>query len=127
MRDEPVRCPWATTDPLYIAYHDVEWGVPQHNDTRLFEMLLLEGAQAGLSWLTILRKRDAFRKAFAGFDYTKVARFTPAHAITANAHDYEAPMAPGDRRYLAGVFEAEIRQLERLLGWDCSDWLSEAT
>jgi len=68
------RCGWATT-PLGIAYHDKEWGVPVHDDRVLFEFLLLEGAQAGLSWETILRKRDAYRKAFAGFDPVKVSRF----------------------------------------------------
>jgi DNA-3-methyladenine glycosylase I len=69
------RCPWATRDPTYVAYHDVEWGVPLHDDERLFEMLVLEGAQAGLSWLTILRKRDAYRRAFDGFDAARVARY----------------------------------------------------
>jgi DNA-3-methyladenine glycosylase I len=69
------RCEWAGVDPLYVAYHDEEWGVPVHEDRRLFEFLLLEGAQAGLSWITILRKRDAYRRAFAGFDPAKVARF----------------------------------------------------
>jgi len=69
------RCPWAGTDPLYVRYHDREWGVPVHNDRRLFEMLILEGAQAGLSWITILRKRPAYRRAFAGFDARRVARF----------------------------------------------------
>jgi DNA-3-methyladenine glycosylase I len=72
-----VRCAWATT-PLGIAYHDKEWGVPAHDERTLFEFLILEGAQAGLSWETILRKRDAYRRAFAGFDPAKVARFTPA-------------------------------------------------
>lgn len=71
------RCTWVTEDPLYIAYHDEEWGVPLHDDRALFEFLILEGAQAGLSWLTVLRKREAYRKAFAGFDPEKVARFTP--------------------------------------------------
>ena len=70
------RCPWCASDPLYRAYHDLEWGVPLHDDTRLFEMLTLEGAQAGLSWLTILRKREGYRRAFAGFDPEKVAAFT---------------------------------------------------
>jgi len=73
-----VRCPWAGTDPLYVAYHDTEWGVPSHDDRHLFEMLLLEGAQAGLSWITILRKRESYREAFEGFDPARVARFTPA-------------------------------------------------
>jgi DNA-3-methyladenine glycosylase I len=71
------RCGWAKT-PLGIAYHDKEWGVPAHDDVVLFEFITLEGAQAGLSWETILNKRDAYRKAFAGFDPAKVARFTPA-------------------------------------------------
>jgi DNA-3-methyladenine glycosylase I len=70
------RCEWART-PLSIAYHDAEWGVPTHDDIVLFEFITLEGAQAGLSWETILRKRDAYRDAFAGFDPVKVARFTP--------------------------------------------------
>ena len=69
------RCPWGDTHPLYIAYHDTEWGVPQHDDTRLFEMLLLEGAQAGLSWLTILKKREGYRRAFSQFDPRKIARY----------------------------------------------------
>jgi DNA-3-methyladenine glycosylase I len=75
----PTRCGWVPADqPLYLAYHDVEWGVPVHDDQRLFEMLTLEGAQAGLSWSTILNKREGYRRAFAGFDPAKVARFTPS-------------------------------------------------
>lgn len=74
---EPARCPWCGTDPLYVAYHDQEWGVPVHDDARWFEFLVLEGAQAGLSWLTILRKRENYRAAFAGFDVQQVARYTP--------------------------------------------------
>jgi len=69
------RCAWAGSDPLMIAYHDEEWGVPQRDSRMLWEMLMLEGFQAGLAWITVLRKRDAFRKAFAGFDPAKVARF----------------------------------------------------
>jgi|SRR5580704_9180001 DNA-3-methyladenine glycosylase I len=69
------RCGWASGGPLEIAYHDTEWGVPSHDDRHLFEMLILEGAQAGLSWSTILRKRENYRKAFAGFDPARVARF----------------------------------------------------
>lgn len=69
------RCPWAT-DPLMIEYHDTEWGVPLHDDTGLFEALVLDGAQAGLSWLTILRKRENYRKAYHGFDPARVARYT---------------------------------------------------
>ena len=72
---EKTRCAWAGPDPLYRAYHDREWGVPVHDDRTLFEFLLLEGAQAGLSWLTILRKRERYRRAFAGFDPRRVARF----------------------------------------------------
>jgi DNA-3-methyladenine glycosylase I len=71
----PNRCGWARGGPLEIAYHDREWGVPSRDDRHLFEMLILEGAQAGLSWSTILRKRENYRKAFAGFDPTRVARF----------------------------------------------------
>jgi DNA-3-methyladenine glycosylase I len=72
---ELVRCGWCGADPLYVAYHDEEWGVPVRDDQRLFEFLILEGAQAGLSWITILRKREAYRKAFAEFDPNEVARF----------------------------------------------------
>jgi len=75
MAETDRRCPWCGNDPLYRDYHDHEWGVPLHEDTRLFEMLTLEGAQAGLSWLTILRKREGYRRAFAGFDPRKVAAF----------------------------------------------------
>ena len=76
MKTKP-RCEWCGTDPLYVAYHDDEWGVPSHDDRHLFEMLILEGAQAGLSWSTILKKRSAYREAFDGFDPEKVARYTP--------------------------------------------------
>jgi DNA-3-methyladenine glycosylase I len=70
------RCAWVPeSDPLYVAYHDEEWGVPSHDGRHLFELLVLEGAQAGLSWSTILRKREGYRKAFAGFEVAKVARF----------------------------------------------------
>ncbi|MBX6318240.1 DNA-3-methyladenine glycosylase I [Pigmentiphaga sp.] len=73
----PARCVWAGNDPLYIAYHDEEWGRPVADDTALFERISLEGFQSGLSWLTILRKRPAFRRAFAGFDIDAVAAFGP--------------------------------------------------
>lgn len=72
------RCGWCGEDPLYQAYHDTEWGVPSRDDRHLFEMLILEGAQAGLSWITILRKRERYREVFEGFDPARVARFTPA-------------------------------------------------
>ena len=80
MTDQPetTRCSWCGSDPLYCSYHDREWGVPVHDDRLLFEFLTLEGAQAGLSWLTILRKRLAYRAAFAGFDPAVVARFDAA-------------------------------------------------
>lgn len=72
------RCGWAGTDPLYVAYHDEEWGVPAHDDRTLFEFLILEGAQAGLSWSTILKKRDNYRRAFDGFDPAAVAAYDEA-------------------------------------------------
>jgi DNA-3-methyladenine glycosylase I len=72
------RCPWCGSDPLYVDYHDREWGTPLHDEARHFEFLLLETQQAGLSWITILRKREAYRRAFKGFDPEKVARFRPS-------------------------------------------------
>lgn len=76
------RCRWPGDDPLYVAYHDKEWGVPLRDGRALFEMLQLEGAQAGLSWITILRKRENYRRAFDGFDPAKIARYTPAKIDT---------------------------------------------
>jgi DNA-3-methyladenine glycosylase I len=73
------RCPWCGADPLYVAYHDDEWGRPLRDPGALFELLCLEGAQAGLSWLTVLRKRENYRRAFDGFDAARIARYTPAH------------------------------------------------
>ena len=75
MKNEKETCGWAGTDQLYIAYHDKEWGMPVHDDRKIFEFLVLESAQAGLSWITILRKRENYRQAFAGFDPVKVALF----------------------------------------------------
>lgn len=72
---EKIKCPWVNKNPKMIAYHDTEWGVPLHDDKKLFEFLVLEGAQAGLSWETVLNKRENYRKAFAGFDPKKVAKF----------------------------------------------------
>jgi DNA-3-methyladenine glycosylase I len=97
----PMRCEWAGEDPLYITYHDLEWGVPIHDDRRLFEFLILEGAQAGLSWSTILRKREGYRRAFAAFDPSQVARFDPGRveelmadpAIVRNRRKIEAAVA----------------------------------
>ncbi len=73
-----IRCKWAGADPLYIRYHDTEWGVPLHDDQKLFEFLTLEGAQAGLSWLTILKKREYYRNAFDNFNVAKISEYTPA-------------------------------------------------
>jgi DNA-3-methyladenine glycosylase I len=75
--DGLTRCPWPKQDPLYVAYHDQEWGVPEWDDRALFEKLMLDGFQAGLSWITILRKRENFRRAFDDFDPEKIARYTP--------------------------------------------------
>ncbi|WP_029902916.1 DNA-3-methyladenine glycosylase I [Prevotella sp. 10(H)] len=75
-KTETIRCGWAGNDPLYIKYHDEEWGIEVTDDKTMFEFLVLEGAQAGLSWITILRRREGYRKAFAGFDVEKVAKFT---------------------------------------------------
>ncbi len=77
----PRRCAWVTTDPLYVAYHDLEWGVPVHDDRKLFEMLILEGAQAGLSWITVLKRRTGYRQAFADFDPERVASFSEADIL----------------------------------------------
>ncbi|NDA46881.1 MAG: DNA-3-methyladenine glycosylase I [Alphaproteobacteria bacterium] len=76
--DGKARCPWPGDDPLYISYHDEDWGVPEWDGRALFEKLILDGFQAGLSWITILRKREAFRKAFDGFDPERMARYTPS-------------------------------------------------
>src|SRR5947207_7029780 len=85
--DGRMRCPWPGTDPLYVAYHDEEWGVPEFDSRALFEKLILDGFQAGLSWITILRKRDAFRAAFDQFDPEKIARYDRAkiEALMQNA------------------------------------------
>ncbi len=75
---DKIRCPWCGDDPLYMEYHDTEWGVPLYDNQKLFEFLILEGAQAGLSWITVLRKRENYRKAFDNFDPVKIARYTEA-------------------------------------------------
>ncbi len=77
MKNNKTRCAWVGTEPLYLAYHDEEWGVPCYDDRALFELLILEGAQAGLSWITILKKRDNYRRLFDNFDAAKIARYTP--------------------------------------------------
>lgn len=84
---DPPRCKWPGADPLYLDYHDHEWGVPLRDSRALFEMLQLEGAQAGLSWITILRKRENYRRAFDGFDPVKIARYTPAKIETLMANE----------------------------------------
>ncbi|MDZ7696374.1 MAG: DNA-3-methyladenine glycosylase I [Deltaproteobacteria bacterium] len=86
MNPDKKRCPWAVSDPLLIRYHDEEWGVPLHGDKKLFEFLILEGFQAGLSWLTLLKKRENFRRAFDRFDFDKVARY-PQKKIEALMND----------------------------------------
>ena len=95
----PTRCPWAGTDPLYVDYHDLEWGVPVHDDRHLFEFLCLEGAQAGLAWITILRKREGYRRVFDGFDPAKLARWTPARIARA----LQDPGIVRNRLKVAGV------------------------
>ena len=83
--DGKVRCGWVGDDPLYLDYHDREWGVPLRDERRLFELLILEGAQAGLSWITILRKRENYRAAFDGFDPSAIARYGPDKAASLKA------------------------------------------
>ena len=97
--DAPVRCPWCGTDPLYTAYHDTEWGVAERDSRALFEKLVLDGFQAGLSWITILRKRDNFRRAFDGFDPERLARWTEADVARALAD-------PGIVRHRGKIEEA---------------------
>lgn len=106
--DGRARCWWPGTDPLYVTYHDTEWGVPERDDRALFEKLILDGFQAGLSWITILRKRDAFRTAFAGFEPENIARFGEAEkaalmldtGIVRNRAKIDATVA-GARAWLA--------------------------
>lgn len=104
----PCRCAWCGSDPAYVAYHDHEWGVPSHDDRHLFEMLILEGAQAGLSWLTILRRRAGYRQAFEQFDAERVAAYTEA--------DIQRLLAdPGIVRNRLKV-EAAVRTARAVLG-----------
>ena len=117
---EPARCGWVTEDPLYLAYHDREWGVPMHDDRRLFEMLVLEGAQAGLSWITILRRREGYRRAFAGFDPERVARFGARETAALLAdpgiirNRAKVAAAIGNARAVLAV-QDELGSLDRLL------------
>ena len=111
MQTTSYRCAWAESDPLNVEYHDQEWGVPVHDENRLFEMITLEGAQAGLSWLTILRKRQGYRKAFAGFDPQRVAGFD----------ERTVDMLVGDAGIVRhrGKIEATINNARRILAlWD---------
>lgn len=117
-----VRCPWCGENPLYVAYHDREWGVPCHDDTKLFEFLLLEGAQAGLAWITILRKRENYRRAFADFDAETISRWAEADVnrlladagIVRNRRKIEAAITNArsylDVREAFGTFDAYLWQ-----------------
>ena len=116
------RCAWAGTDPLYVTYHDEEWGVPLHDDRRLFEMLILEGAQAGLSWITILRKRDAYRKAFDGFDPEQVARYRQARDRTPAAQRGHRPQPAEDRRAPCGTRRRFSRCSREFGSFDAYIW-----
>ena len=115
------RCPWSGTDPLYVEYHDVEWGVPVHDDRKLFEFLVLEGMQAGLSWITILRKRENFRRAFAGFDAEKVARFGKADVRRLMA---DAGIIRHEQKILAAIGNAAafLRVREEFGTFDAYVW-----
>jgi DNA-3-methyladenine glycosylase I len=116
------RCEWAGSDPLYQAYHDQEWGVPVHDERHLFEMLILEGAQAGLAWITILRKREGYRRAFAGFDPRRMARFGPRDVkrLLADSgivrHEGKIRAAIGNAAALLAL-QAEGQSLDRLV-WE---------
>jgi DNA-3-methyladenine glycosylase I len=115
------RCPWSGSDPLYVDYHDKEWGVPVHDDRKLFEFLVLEGMQAGLSWLTILRKRENFRRAFAGFDAEKVARFGKREVARLMA---DAGIVRNELKILSAVTNAKalLRVREELGSFDQYLW-----
>src|SRR2546423_3180644 len=120
------RCPWPKQDPLYLAYHDEEWGVPEYDDRALYEKLVLDGFQAGLSWITILRKRENFRSAFDGFDPQKIARYTPKKVerlmqdvgIVRNRMKIEGAVLSA-RAYLTAMEEGS--GFSRLL-WGFGDW-----
>ena len=115
------RCPWSGNDPLYCEYHDREWGVPVHDDRKLFEFLILEGMQAGLSWITILRKRENFRRAFAGFDPEKIARFGKRDVARLMA---DAGIIRNEQKVLAAIGNAAafLRVREELGTFDEYMW-----
>ncbi|WP_295882900.1 DNA-3-methyladenine glycosylase I [uncultured Thiohalocapsa sp.] len=116
--DPTTRCPWCGTDPLYVAYHDEEWGVPLRDERRLFELLILEGAQAGLSWLTILRKREGYRRVFEGFDPERMAAY--------GAADMDRLLAdPGIVRNRAKVAAAVDNARALLALWDSGGTLAD--
>ena len=118
--DTLIRCPWAATDPLLRCYHDTEWGVPLRDSRALWETLMLEGFQAGLSWLVILRKRDAFRRAFASFDPAAVAAFTE-HDITRLLAD--PGIVRSRSKILATITGARIYLAMQAEGLDFATWL----
>ena len=105
--DQRTRCEWAGTEPLMVAYHDDEWGVPTHDDAALFELLTLEGAQAGLSWRTILNKRDGYRRAFANFTPARVAAFT--------ARDVDALLDDASIVRHRGKIESTVNNAQRIV------------
>lgn len=117
---EIVRCTWAGSDPLMQQYHDEEWGVPEHDSRMLWETLMLEGFQAGLSWQTILRKREAFRKAFKGFDPRKVARFTEADIERLLGNE---GIIRSRAKIVATIEGARIYEQMRKDGEDFSQWV----
>lgn len=119
--NDPTRCPWALSDPIHLEYHDREWGVPSHDDAHLFEMLVLEGVQAGLSWATVLRKRAGYRAAYDGFDPLKIAAWGP-EKLAALAQDsriiknrLKIAAAPKNAR-------AFLETQERFAGFDAYLW-----
>jgi DNA-3-methyladenine glycosylase I len=120
MTIEQSRCAWVNDDPLYIAYHDDEWGVPQHDPLALFECLLLEGVQAGLSWYIILKKRENYRRAFANFDPEKMARFTPKRV---NKLVQNASIVRHRGKIEAFIANAKAYLAMREAGDDFSEWL----
>lgn len=118
--DTRIRCPWAATDPLLRHYHDTEWGVPLHDSRALWETLMLEGFQAGLSWTIILRKRDAFRRAFAHFDPTAVAAFTESDITRLLA---DPGIVRARSKIVATITGAQIYLAMQAEGLDFATWL----
>lgn len=118
---EIVRCPWCGEDPTYVAYHDTEWGVPVHDELRHFEFIVLEGAQAGLSWLTILKRREGYRRAFSGFDPETVARFGEE---TIAALKQDAGIIRNERKIRSAIGNAQafLRVQEEFGGFDRYIW-----